>query len=344
MFEKALVMYIYAETSLHPGSGMTISGAVDLPIQRERHTEFPMIQGSSLKGVLRNAPKGAKKDSKIALSNECENCPKKKGDEIKEACSLCGQIFGTQEGVGGISITDARILAFPVRTLKGVFGWITCPLVLGRYKRDLTLANISPSWNIPQLKEEAIIHSSSDLKVELNGKKYVFIEDLQLEVREKNDELLNDVTKEIARALPDDNTYKEIKEKLKKDLVIVSDDVFRDLIFLTTEVVTRIRIDPVTGTVDKKTGGLWSEEYLPTDTIMYSLILIPSRYFDIKVEELKEELKIQVSGARNTPEKIVKILESYDGQILQIGGDETIGKGFARVKLVKGGAESVKKP
>ena len=133
MFEKAktLVMYIYAETPIHPGSGTVIGGAVDLPIQRERHTEFPMIQGSSLKGVLRNAPKGAKKGSDIALSDKCENCPDEEGNEI---CKICGQIFGTQEGMGGISVTDARILAFPVRTLKGVFGWVTCPLVLSRYE------------------------------------------------------------------------------------------------------------------------------------------------------------------------------------------------------------------
>jgi len=326
MFEKALVMYIYAETPIHPGSGTVISGAVDLPIQRERHTEFPMIQGSSLKGVLRNAPKGAKKGSSIALNDKCENCPDEEGNEI---CKICGEIFGTQEGIGGISVTDARILAFPVRTLKGVFGWITCPLVLSRYKRDLSFIKISPDWDLEQLNIEdkkAIIHSNSSLKVELNGKKYVYIEDLQLENEEKdNDNLLKSITSEIVKALPVNNAYKDIREKLAKDLVIVSDDVFRDLVFLTTEVVTRIKIDPLTGTVDKRVGGLWSEEYLPTDTIMYSLILIPSRLINLKPEEIIEKLK------------------KYDEKILQIGGDETVGKGFALIKLVEGGGKNVEK-
>jgi len=314
MFEKALIMYIYAETPIHPGSGATL-GAIDLPIQRERHTEFPIIQGSSLKGVLRNAPKGAKKGNGIALNDKCENCPDEKGNEI---CNICKQIFGSPEGIGGISVTDARVLAFPVRTLKGVFGWITCPLVLNRYKRDLGLVGIEVNWKIPRLSSdgEAKVCKNSNLT-----ENYVYIEDLQLKCSE--DENVNKIAEQIAENLPKDDAYKEVKEKLKKDIVIVSDNVFRDLALLTTEVVTRIKIDPLTGTVDKSVGGLWSEEYLPTDTIMYSLILIPSRLNNLK------------------PEEIIKKLMIYDGKILQIGGDETVGKGFALIKLAKGGSKNV---
>ena len=308
MFEKKLVIYIYAETPIHPGSGTTISGVVDLPIQRERHTEFPTIQGSSLKGVLRSTPKGAKKDSGIALSDECEKCPDREGKEI---CQICGQIFGREEGIGGISVTDARILAFPVRTLKGVFGWITCPLVLDRYKRDMELVGSKVDWEIPKPtnNEEAKVCEDSNLTEE-----YIYVEDLQLKC--SKDENVKKIAEDVAKALLDNNVYKEIKEKLKKDLVIVSDDVFRDLVSLTTEVVTRIKIDPTTGTVE--TGGLWSEEYLPTDTLMYSLILIPGRLNNIKAED------------------VLNKVSNYNGKILQIGGDETIGKGFVRIKIVKG--------
>lgn len=51
--EKQL-MFIHALTGLHPGSG-TALGVVDLPVQRERHTQWPTIPGSALKGVLRDA-------------------------------------------------------------------------------------------------------------------------------------------------------------------------------------------------------------------------------------------------------------------------------------------------
>src|ERR1700688_2308407 len=48
------ILYLQALTSLHPGSG-TALGTVDLPVQRERHTNWPTIAGSALKGVLRDA-------------------------------------------------------------------------------------------------------------------------------------------------------------------------------------------------------------------------------------------------------------------------------------------------
>lgn len=286
MFEKALVMYIYAETPIHPGSGTAISGTADLPIQRERHTEFPIIQGSTLKGVLRNSAEAV---------------------EIKENKD---EIFGKPDRVGGISVTDARILAFPVRTLKGVFGWVTCSLVLDRYKRDLTLAGVKVEWEIPKPSEDGKVVALSGSNLVVNG--YVYIEDLQLEV-EDNDGNLKKVIGDVLKGLPDLTQYNELRNKLQKDLIIVSDEVFKDLTFLATEVVTRIKIHEKVGTVKE---GLWSEEYLPTDTLMYSLILIPSRLEDLE------------------PEKAEKELMKYDEKILQIGGDETIGKGFARLKVV----------
>ena len=132
-------MYIYAETPIHPGSGTVISGAVDLPIQRERHTEFPIIHSSSLKGVLRNAAEVVGITGKVKI---------KEGEKEMEK-EWVNIIFGEQDRIGGVSVTDAKILAFPVRTLKGVFGWITCPLVLDRYKRDLAIAGIKLTGAFP---------------------------------------------------------------------------------------------------------------------------------------------------------------------------------------------------
>ncbi|HPB82071.1 MAG TPA: RAMP superfamily CRISPR-associated protein, partial [Spirochaetota bacterium] len=46
------IISLYAVSPLHAGSG-SIIGAVDLPIQRERHTGWPHVQASGLKGALR---------------------------------------------------------------------------------------------------------------------------------------------------------------------------------------------------------------------------------------------------------------------------------------------------
>jgi CRISPR type III-B/RAMP module RAMP protein Cmr4 len=52
VFEKAAMLFLYCETPVHAGTGTSLS-IVDLPIQRERITGLPIVQASSLKGVLR---------------------------------------------------------------------------------------------------------------------------------------------------------------------------------------------------------------------------------------------------------------------------------------------------
>ncbi len=52
MSMKSRMLYLYVETPLHAGAGSGLSN-IDLPIQRERPTQYPMIQGSSIKGKLR---------------------------------------------------------------------------------------------------------------------------------------------------------------------------------------------------------------------------------------------------------------------------------------------------
>ena len=297
MFGKKALMYIYAETPIHPGSGATL-GAVDLPIQRERHTNFPIIQGSSLKGVLRSAFKEVANNSENSCKKELEN-----------------KLFGDSNSIGGVSITDARILAFPVRTIKNVFSWVTCPLVLERYKRDLNIAGFGSSFD-----EIGKVDIRDDEAVPLgngyNNEKSVFVEDIKLNLLNLNSNNLlekrKDITDAIKDSLPENDVYKGVKERLGKYLLLISDNTFRSLVTLTTEVFPRIRINENTGTV--QAGGLWSEEYLPSDTIMYSLILIPKR-------------------PSNNENELVKCIKMFDNAIVQIGGNETIGKGFVMLKV-----------
>ena len=54
MYKISKPVFLYCLTSLHAGSGSSL-GVVDLPIQRERHTSFPKIESSSLKGAFREA-------------------------------------------------------------------------------------------------------------------------------------------------------------------------------------------------------------------------------------------------------------------------------------------------
>ncbi len=70
MILETTMLYLYVETPLHAGTGSGLS-SIDLPIQRERTTQYPMIQGSSIKGKLRSAAHRAK-TSQVARWEEDE--------------------------------------------------------------------------------------------------------------------------------------------------------------------------------------------------------------------------------------------------------------------------------
>ena len=54
MFKDIHPFFLVCESALHVGSGHDL-GFVDLPIQREKHTGFPKIESSGLKGCIREA-------------------------------------------------------------------------------------------------------------------------------------------------------------------------------------------------------------------------------------------------------------------------------------------------
>ncbi len=134
MYKIARPFFMVVETPLHAGSGTEL-GIVDMPIQRERHTDFPKVEASGLKGSIRGV---FENETKVIIVDS------KKVDDSnrKDTISLA---FGPEEGdahAGALGFTDARLLLFPVKSMKGVFAWITCPKVLDRFKRDLELAGI----------------------------------------------------------------------------------------------------------------------------------------------------------------------------------------------------------
>jgi CRISPR-associated protein Cmr4 len=107
-------------------------------------------------------------------------------------------------------------------------------------------------------------------------------------------------------------------DKLRTDIVILPNDDFKDFVNLSTEVITRTKIDNATGTVES--GALFTEEYLPAESIMYSLVLTAA--------EFKANDRIEEEGIRNF---FVDNLPS----VCQIGGNATLGKGIVSTKFLK---------
>ncbi|MGB9762396.1 MAG: type III-B CRISPR module RAMP protein Cmr4, partial [Minisyncoccia bacterium] len=317
MFKKSKIFFLIAETPLHPGSGGEVAGLVDLPIQRERYTDFPKIEASGLKGCIREAFESQltldKQNKQYRLLNtEVIGCLKKEFKNIEEIWrekkngkeventdrdgnklilyqQAINNIFGPEDGeahAGALAFTDARILLFPVKSLKGVFAWITCPMVLERFKEDLRLAREIPNeLNIDFSTLENTLPQQTNICIESK----VVLEEYTFEVRESEttSKIANVLAKKIFPKRDTDDPYEFWRVKLEKDLVILSDDDFTQFVKTSTEIITRTKIDNKTGTV--ASGALWTEEYLPQDTILYSLAMAsPLR---VEKEEAKGVLK-----------------------------------------------------
>jgi len=299
MYKKSALLTFYAETPIHMGSGQSVS-YVDLPIQRERHTSFPVLWASGIKGVIRD------------LALRVWNNDKDKVETI----------FGPEEGsdfASCISITDAKILLYPVRSVKGVFAWITCPFVLKRFKEDLKAVGVKFEHNnqeiqIPDVSDDKVFIANDNLKIQ--GQNNVALEEFVFGAEVKDE--VNKLAEKLMKFIPQN----DLTNNLAKHLAIVSDNVFKDFVNYAVEIRTRIRIDQALGTV--KSGALFTEELIPSESVFYSLLFI------------KDSFKPNSNmNAENVFSEIYSLLSQ--NSLLQLGGDETIGKGYVRVKLFNGG-------
>ncbi len=300
MYKTVRPLFLITETPLHAGSGQEL-GIVDLPIQRERHTGFPKIEASGLKGAIRDVFE-------------------RKEDINKKDIEL---VFGPDDPgkneafAGAIGFSDARILLFPVKSVKGVFGWITCPMVLERFKKELSLSGI----DFPELPNKNTIPSDSNLVVA--GK--VVLEEYTFNINE--DPKASNVAKRLSELiLPKDSNYGYLRNKMQKDIVILPNDDFTDFVELSTEVITRIKIDPETGVVSP--GALFTEEFLPQETVMYTLAFFGPIFN-------KEKGSFGAENGKKEERKIIEFFSNNLPPIVQMGGDATIGKGLVRVNFKK---------
>ncbi len=341
MYKKAALLTFYAETPIHMGSGHSVS-YVDLPIQRERHTSFPVLWASGIKGVIRN----------LAL--------RKWNDKDKVNTIFGPDSEDASDFASCISITDAKILLYPVRSVKGVFAWITCPFVLKRFKEDLKAIGVDFKVNdqemqIPPISDNEVFIVNDNLKIQ--EKNIVALEEFLFEA--KGDEQERNLAEKLKEFIPNN----DLTNGLENHLAIVSDNVFKDFVNYAVEIRTRIRIDQAKGTV--KEGALFSEELVPSESVFYSLVFITDPLFGIEMDlysELKfkkekkekpdwDAVKNRLKGSEDAKKKVLEKLKNawengyfvddeiknslkfLDNSLLQLGGDETIGRGLVRVKF-----------
>jgi CRISPR-associated protein Cmr4 len=303
MFTESAMLFFYCETPVHPGAGASVS-YVDLPIQREKHTDYPIIQASGVKGAFRDWATSLYKDNK---------------DKSMELIKVFGPKSDAANDHGGtLSFTDAQVLLFPVRSFKGGFAWITCPFVLNRFSRFLNALG-APGFEIPEPADHGAWTSVPCAVKADNGK--IILEDFAFDPEDSLSNNLEQLAIWISCcAFPEDTAFNYIKKQLSSHLVVLSNTCFKNFVLLSTEIITRISIGE-TGTVES--GLLWTQELLPSDTLLYSLSQAKDMtYKDGNRFEAKESQKF-----------IKKTIEKSG--ILQICGDETIGRGLVRVRYIE---------
>lgn len=228
---KTAILGLHAETSIHAGAGSALD-VIDLPIQREAHTNWPCVFGSTVKGALRAAADAAK---------------------TADIETVFGPANATSEAyAGALLVGDARLLLLPVRSLTSHFKWITCPAVLQRFKRDMERMGSKPDFVVPAISGDAQALGREEAKV--------FLEEYLFDVQEYD---LNGIIAALAQV----SGVEGFAESLQKQLLILQDDDFSYLAKHAVPVTPHIALDSVSKSV--KNGALWYEETLPPETLLY---------------------------------------------------------------------------
>lgn len=288
------LIFVHALSPLHAGTGQG-TGVIDLPIAREKATGLPYLPGSSLKGTLRD---------------------EFNGDELRD------KIFGPEKEkasdyAGAIQFTDQMLVLLPVRSLAGTFAWVTSPYILRRLKRDATDGGATgvPS-DIPAPKDlgHCAVTSLSQLILKDVNKDVdeVYLEDLDLQIDSTQTAPVESWSQWLKeRVFPIGSPWQTM---LDARLCVVHDDVLSFILNTATEITARIKIQDDAKAVEK--GGLWYEEALPTESVLFGLALaFPNERTQVKAPAIFEAIQLKLTKA------------------LQLGGKATVGRGICRVRM-----------
>ena len=277
--------WLHAITPLHVGAGRGL-GYIDMPIVREKVTNWPYIPGSSIKGVIADH---------FGASEENER-RKEENRHLKAAFGTSGS--DNDCAAGALVFTDADILCLPIRSFYGTFAWVTSPFCLKRAGIDVSLPNFQKEY-------DAFITGDSKLTGH-DGK--IYIEDLDINTQKITE--AGKIAGYIAESIFSDD--KEMHDIFTERFAVVSDDLFTFLCESGTEVNAHIRINSKTGIVEQ--GALWYEESLPAETILTGKIWCDKVFVkDITEQNLFEHfcgknLTLQIGGKASTGKGLVQCI------------------------------------
>lgn len=298
MFEKTAAVFLYAVSPVHMGAGQAVD-IIDNPIQRERHTDHPCFAGSGIKGAVRH--------SYEALGGKKEDIDRLLGPDAQSSTLHAG----------AVSFGDAQLVALPVRSLKGGYVYATCPQALARAQRLLNLGAAVANWPALEVEDGHCLLTNTSLlsgsKLHLEAFEYEYIVEASKPLAAIADDL-------ASKALPDEPTFQFFRDKLKTDLVVLSDTDFGYFAKHAMLVEPHVRIDEQTGTA--KDGGLFYTENLPPESLLIAPLLAS------QTRTGKQETPLSAEAV------FLKVKPLLNGHLLQIGGDATTGRGLVVAKVV----------
>jgi len=323
------ILTLFTRTPLHVGAGASV-GAIDQPVVRERHTGLPIIPGSSLKGVL------ADLWSADTVETITKGKPRTSRDLAKDITWLFGSDSDDRPSAGALSFGEARLLAFPIRSAKGSFAWLTSPLLLARAARDgvpgVTALTKSDTDKL-NTDEKALFLDTAPIALpavqaitatpNTSGRPgqpaRVVLEDYVLT---HAGVLPASLVAPIAKLGVDAGHF---SQNLDHRLVIVTDGMMSFFARTACEIAQHVRINDATGTADE--GGLFNQENVPADTLFYSVIhATPPR------SEAHRTARRTIDDAFAA---LASRLNADDVRsTLQIGGDATTGLGYCTARFV----------
>lgn len=308
MFEAKKLIFYYAVSPVHMGAGSAI-GAIDSPIQREVHTKHPQFAGSGLKGALRHH-----------LAGIWPKVGSKKNP-------LIDRVFGPEASAsdfaGAVSLSDAQLVALPVRALRGGYAYAVSPLTLARLLRLAAVAGLKPSWKVPKVDSgKALFCADSAI---LQGDK-IYLEAFEFTAAQSAE--LTAIATWIADALrPAIGGF--FADKLKTDLVLLNDTDFAHFANNAMVVEPHVRINDDTGTADD--GALFFVENLPPESLLVGLVQASDERGKGHDEPLNAAAVLQLLFDGNDKDKLAGV----SGTAVQFGGDASTGRGLVMVQAVK---------
>lgn len=284
---------VMAVDPLHVGTGGYRLGMVDLSIVREPGTNIPKIPGTTLHGAIRLYAAYQYNKVQCAGSSISE---KPCGDAACPVCYTFGYIKDASSGKRGmVNISDARILFFPVYSLKGPV-WVSTPPVLRECGIQVeNTQDVVTSMDIPPNK----VINLGWLMVKIVGKTAITL-----------------------------GSESEEWNQIKDRIVVVPEPVFSQVVNSNLEIRTSVSISPETGTAED--SALFTYEAIPRSTFLWADV-VEDDYWEKFPKTGQTFKKEKLPHPWNTPIDVVESGLTLC-EHLGVGGMGT--RGFGRIRLV----------